>query len=139
MAARIRRDSEDLPEHHEINVTPMIDVMLVLLIIFMVTAPLATADVPVNLAAASAAPSTRPVKAVVLTLKADLSLILGGREVSRTALAAALEAKSGSDRTDPVYLLADRTVPYGEVMTTMGALKEAGYKVSLVTTAGPAG
>src|SRR6202158_41429 len=74
MAVHLRHAPDDLAESHEINVTPFIDVVLVLLIIFMVAAPLATVDVPVDLPASSAPPQQRPPKPVYLTLKADGSL-----------------------------------------------------------------
>ena len=117
----------------EINVTPLVDVMLVLLIIFMVAAPLATVDVPVNLPSASAEPAPRPDKPIFVTFKADRSLAVDDESVTRADLAAALDGATGSDRTQRVLLRADQALPYGEVMDLMNVLRNAGYtKVALV-------
>ena len=133
MGARLGDDGDDLTEMHNINVTPFIDVTLVLLIIFMVAAPLATVDVAVDLPSSTAKVQTRPDKPIYLTLQADLSLTLGDTPVPQGALAAALDAAAGGDKTQRVFLRADKTVPYGELMKAMDGLREAGYlKVALV-------
>jgi biopolymer transport protein ExbD len=133
MAIRLAKRDEDFAETHEINVTPFIDVMLVLLIIFMVAAPLATVDVPVNLPQASAEPAARPEKPIFVTFKADRSLAVDDDTVTRDNLATALDAVTGSDRTQRVLLRADQALPYGEVMAVMNLLRNAGYvKVALV-------
>src|SRR6476469_2230680 len=135
MAGSLKTRSEkgDLAESHEINVTPFIDVMLVLLIIFMVAAPLSTVDVPVDLPVASAKQVPRPDKPLFLTVKADLSLALGNDPVAPGAIAGALDAATKSDRQQRVFLRADKTVPYGELMRVMNLLRAAGYlKVALV-------
>jgi biopolymer transport protein ExbD len=133
MAVRLDHGGEDLAETHEINVTPFIDVILVLLIIFMVAAPLATVDVPIDLPVASAKPQPRPDKPIFLSVKADLSLALGEAPVAREALQAALDDASKADREQRVFLRGDKTVPYGEVMEVMNLLRTAGYlKVALV-------
>src|SRR5690606_7880922 len=133
MAARLRHTDDDLAENHEINVTPFIDVMLVLLIIFMVAAPLATVDVPVDLPSSTAARQPRPDKPVTLTVKQDLTLALGEVPVARDALASALDAAAGGDREQRVFLRADRKVDYGDLMQVMNALREAGYlKIALI-------
>ena len=126
-------DGEELAEAHDINVTPFIDVMLVLLIIFMVAAPLATVDVPVDLPAVAAQPQPRPDKPLFLTLAADGTLALGDTAVDRAGLAAALDAATGGDRGGAVFLRADKGVRYGDVMALLDLLREAGYhKVALV-------
>lgn len=133
MAAGFGDDGDEMTETHEINVTPFIDVTLVLLIIFMVAAPLATVDVAVDLPSSSAQVQKRPDKPIYLTLGTDLGLSLGETKVPRLALAAALDAASNGDRTQRVFLRADTTVPYGELMKTMDTLRDAGYlKVALV-------
>jgi biopolymer transport protein ExbD len=134
MASRIRESAGDeLEENHEINVTPFIDVMLVLLIIFMVAAPLATVDVNVDLPASTAAAAPRPDKPVYLTLKEDLSLALGNETVPRQAFAAVLDQQTGGDKETRIFLRADKMVGYGELMEVMNLLRAAGYlKIALV-------
>ncbi|HWP25304.1 MAG TPA: TonB system transport protein ExbD [Xanthobacteraceae bacterium] len=133
MSIRLAREDEQLDELHEINVTPFIDVILVLLIIFMIAAPLATVDVPVDLPAANVEPQQRPDKPVFLTVKSDLTLSVGEAPVAREALASALDAATGSNREERIFLRADRSVSYGDVMEVMNALRAAGYhKVALV-------
>jgi biopolymer transport protein ExbD len=133
MAVRLHHGEDDLVETHEINVTPFIDVMLVLLIIFMVAAPLATVDVPIELPTSTAVPQPRPDKPLFLTVKADLTLALGNDALAREALALALDEATGGNKEARVFLRADRTVDYGEVMAVMNELRAAGYlKVALV-------
>ena len=132
MAARLRHD-DDLVENHEINVTPFIDVMLVLLIIFMVAAPLATVDVSVNLPASTAQPQPRPEKPLFLTIKADHSLALGDDTVGKDDLGARLDRRSGGDKMQRIFLRADKTVDYDALMQTMNLLRAAGYlEIALV-------
>jgi biopolymer transport protein ExbD len=133
MAMRLDHGTDELTEVHDINVTPFIDVMLVLLIIFMVAAPLATVDIAVNLPSSNAQPQQRPSKPVYLTLKADLSLALGDNPVPRERLADALDAATNGDKEERIFLRADRSVPYGDVMRVMNELRAAHYlKVALV-------
>ncbi|MEA2778786.1 MAG: biopolymer transport protein ExbD [Rhodospirillaceae bacterium] len=133
MALRLRHDEDEFAESHEINVTPFIDVMLVLLIIFMVAAPLATVDVAVDLPGSTAKPQPRPDKPIFLTIKADRSLVLGDKPVARPGLAAALDQASDRNKELRVFLQADRAVDYGQLMEVMNALRAAGYlKVALV-------
>lgn len=134
MAGRIREtEGDDLELNHEINVTPFIDVMLVLLIIFMVAAPLATVDINVDLPASSATPAPRPDKPVYVTLKEDLSLSVGNDIVGRDMLSAALDGVSEQNKEARIFLRADKNVGYGELMQVMNLLRDAGYlKIALV-------
>lgn len=133
MSIRLDHGEDTLGVIHDINVTPFIDVILVLLIIFMIAAPLATVDVPVELPSSTVQRQPRPDQPIFLTVKADLGLALGDTPVSRDTLQSALDAVSKGDRTQRVYLRADKSVPYGELMNTMNALRTAGYlKVALV-------
>jgi len=133
LGGKVAGADDDLTEAHEINVTPFIDVMLVLLIIFMVAAPLATVDLGVELPASTATPPPRPDKPVFLTVKPDLSLAIGETIIPRTTLSSALEAATSGKKTDPVYLRADKSVPYGDLMEVMNLMRNAGYlKIALV-------
>ena len=133
MAIRLDHGTDELLEVHDINVTPFIDVVLVLLIIFMVAAPLATVDVPVDLPSSTAPPQQRPPKPVYITLKADGSLALGDNPVARDALADVLATATAGNKDERIFLRGDRAVPSGEVMGLMNDLRRAGYlKVALV-------
>jgi biopolymer transport protein ExbD len=133
MSVHLDHGDDSLAELHEINVTPFIDVMLVLLIIFMVAAPLATVDVAVNLPASTAEVQPRPDKPIFLTVKADLSLALGEAIIPRDALGGALSAVTKGEKGTTIFVRADRTVPYGEMMEVMNLMRKAGYlKVALV-------
>ncbi|WP_421997920.1 TonB system transport protein ExbD [Reyranella sp.] len=133
MSVKLDHGEDELTETHEINVTPFIDVMLVLLIIFMVAAPLATVDVPVELPSSTAERRPRPDTPLYLTLKSDLSFVLKDQPVSRQGLAGALDQATGGRKEERIFLRADKTVPYGELMQGMNLLRTAGYlKVALV-------
>jgi biopolymer transport protein ExbD len=133
MSVRLDHGEDILNEVHEINVTPFIDVILVLLIIFMVAAPLATVDIQVNLPASTAEPQPRPEKPLYLTVKSDLALTLGNDPVERGALAPTLDGLTKGEKETRIFLRADRTVPYGELMEVMNLLRAAGYlKIALV-------
>ncbi len=123
----------ELAELAEINVTPFIDVMLVLLIIFMVVSPLATVDLRIDLPAASAKSPPRPDKPIFLSLKPDRSLYLGEQPVALPTLGARLDQASGGRRDTPLFFQADRQARYEDVMAVMDALRAAGYlQVGLV-------
>jgi biopolymer transport protein ExbD len=133
MSVRLDHGEDELTEVHDINVTPFIDVMLVLLIIFMVAAPLATVDVPVDLPSSNAQQQQRPNKPVFVTIKADHTLAIGDDPVTPGTLAEALDAATGSNKDERIFLRSDRSVPYGDVMQVLDVLRGASYlKVALV-------
>ncbi|CAK9883996.1 MAG: Biopolymer transport protein ExbD [Candidatus Erwinia impunctatus] len=133
MAMRLNDDLDNDGEMHEINVTPFIDVMLVLLIIFMVAAPLATVDVRVNLPASTSAPQPRPEKPVYLSIKADKQLFIGNELVTRGTLVAALEKQTSGDKETTIFFQADKSVDYETLMQVMDLLRQQGYlKIGLM-------
>jgi biopolymer transport protein ExbD len=132
-------DEEEFAEAHEINVTPFIDVMLVLLIIFMVAAPLATVDLPVDLPSSTAAPTKKPDKPTYVSIKPDLALAIGETPVKRVDLVHALDTMPDASKDRFVFLRADRAVPYGELMDVLEILRAGGYaKIKLVALEGVA-
>ncbi|MEO6946037.1 MAG: TonB system transport protein ExbD [Nitrobacter sp.] len=135
MGAQLQQSSseDEMAQVSDINVTPFIDVILVLLIIFMIAAPLATVDIAVDLPASTATRQPRPDKPIFITLKADGSLAVGETPLSRGSLASSLDAVTTSDRTKRLFVRADKAIPYGEVMGLMNDLRGAGYlKIALV-------
>lgn len=134
MAGKPRKDDiDDMEENHEINVVPFIDIMLVLLIIFMVAAPLATVDINVDLPTANVTPQERPDEPLYVTVKEDLSISVGEDEVSHAELRETLDRATGGDRQARVFLRADRSIAYGDLMNVMNLLRMAGYlKIALV-------
>jgi len=140
MAGKVSQDGGDLDENSEINVTPFIDVMLVLLIIFMVAAPLATVDMKVDLPQSAAKPAPRDDKPVFVTLKADLALAIGNEETARETFADELKLLTEGNTETRVLLRADKAVDYGELMTVMNLIQNAGYtKIALVGLEGAPG
>jgi len=133
MAMRLNDDSVGDGEMHEINVTPFIDVMLVLLIIFMVAAPLATVDVRVNLPASTSAPQPRPEKPVYLSIKEDKQIYIGNDAVTKETLVNALTAQTSGKKDTTIFFQADKSVDYATLMEVMDQLREAGYlKIGLM-------
>jgi biopolymer transport protein ExbD len=124
---------DDIAEIGDINVTPFIDVVLVLLIIFMVAAPLSTVDVSVDLPVSNAEPQPRADRPLFLTLKNDLTLRLGDEAISRDGLQAALDRQTNNDHEKRIFLRADQATAYGELMKVMNLMRDAGYlKIALV-------
>ena len=120
----------------EINVTPLVDVMLVLLIIFMVTAPLLTAGVPVNLPDSRAKPLEQDQKPVEISIDASGKLFLDKQPMGEDGLSAALDRLAGRSEQPQVFLRADKAVGWDRVASVMGEINRAGLqKLSIVTEA----
>ena len=133
MAVRLDHGDDTLDEVHEINVTPFIDVMLVLLIIFMVAAPLATVNVPVELPVSRVQSQPPDQEPVFVTVQVDHTLSIGENSISPEALGPALNTATKGDKATRLFLRADKKVDYGALMEVMNALRDAGYqKVALV-------
>lgn len=133
MAMRMNENLDDNEEMHDINVTPFIDVMLVLLIIFMVAAPLATVDVKVNLPASSSEPQPRPEKPVYLSVKADREMFIGNEQVTKESIINALNTATDGKKDTTIFFRADKTVDYETLMEVMDILHKSGYlKIGLV-------
>jgi len=131
-------DDDDFAETHDINVTPFIDVILVLLIIFMVAAPLSTVDLPIDLPTSSATPQKKPDKPTYVSIKPDLTLAIGENAVKRTDLVNSLDAIADMSKDKYVFLRADKAVPYGELMGVMEILRSGGYsRIKLVALEAP--
>lgn len=133
-------DDEAIPIS-EINVTPLVDVMLVLLIVFMVAAPMMMVGVPVQLPRSAAPRVAQSAPPVVVTVARDRRVFLRQEEVAEADLAARLSALRAAEPGDaPVYVRGDRSVPYGDVMRVMGRVSQAGVgRVSLIAEADAGG
>ena len=129
-------DDEEFAEAHEINVTPFIDVILVLLIIFMVAAPLSTVDLPIDLPSSTATPQKKPDKPTYVSIKPDLSLAIGEKSVKRADLIATLDAAADSNPERLVFVRADRAVSYGDLMDVLELLRRGNYRMKLVALEG---
>jgi biopolymer transport protein ExbD len=139
MAFRLDDSDDDFDEQHEINVTPFIDVILVLLIIFMIAAPLSTVDIHVDLPVSTATAQSRPEKPVFVTIRKDATLAVGENSVSDSGVAAALDAVTHAGKETRLFLRADKSIAYDRLMEVMNLLRGAGYlKVALVGLEGPA-
>ena len=120
----------------EINVTPMVDVMLVLLVIFMVTAPLLTVGVPLDLPKIKAAAITEPKPPVILSLNRAGEVFIGDERIDPGALEGRLSGLAAEDPTRIVYVRGDQTISYAQLMDALGKVNRAGFaKVSLVAEA----
>ena len=111
----------------EINVTPFVDVMLVLLVIFMVTAPLLAVGVPVNIPESKARNITRPDKPLVISIQANGDVYLQETKIELASLVAKLRAITNNKRDTRVYVRGDRAVAYGRIMEVMGTISSAGF------------
>jgi biopolymer transport protein TolR len=132
-ASRARSHRRSARLVSEINVTPFVDVMLVLLVIFMVTAPLLTAGVDVDLPKTQAAQATGQDEPLVVSVNAQKKIYLQETELERDALIARLKAITANKPEQRIFVRGDRMLPYGDVMEVMGALSAAGFsKVALV-------
>jgi biopolymer transport protein ExbD len=130
MSVRLDHGEDSLDELHEINVTPFIDVMLVLLIIFMVAAPLITVDRTMSLAASGQKDAQpRQDKPIEVKVKPDLTVMVDDRPVPRDTLGRTLLDATHGDKDAQIVVTADKTTPYGEVLELMIQMREAGFKV----------
>jgi biopolymer transport protein TolR len=128
---RVRRRHAPIAE---INVTPFVDVMLVLLIIFMVAAPLLTVGVPIDLPETQAKPLEGDVEPVTVSVQADGRIFLQDKEVTAEQLVATLQAIAQNGLNERIFVRGDRQADYGMMMQVMGRLNAAGYKrIGLVT------
>jgi biopolymer transport protein TolR len=122
----------------EINVTPLVDVMLVLLIVFMVTAPLLTVGVPVDLPQTQAAPINEPKEPLVISINSEGKVYLQETAVEVDQLIPRLQAITNNNPTASIYVRGDRAVNYGRVLEVMGLVNSAGFsKVALVSEQAP--
>ena len=139
---RGRRRRSRLAPMSEINVTPFVDVMLVLLIVFMVAAPMLTVGVPIDLPKSRAKALTGEKEPVTISIKADGGVYLMNTQVEPETLAAKVKAIAAQGYEERIYVRADRNVDYGIVARVLGALSGAGFKRLALVTAGedaPAG
>ncbi|HHB81853.1 MAG TPA: protein TolR [Devosia sp.] len=131
---RRRRRARNAPMS-EINVTPMVDVMLVLLIVFMVAAPLLTVGVPIDLPETQAQNLATPAEPITLSVSSTGSVFIGDEEVSIEEAVARVGALVAENEEQRIYLRGDTSADYGAVMKVMGALSAAGHsKIGLVTS-----
>ena len=118
----------------DINVTPLVDVMLVLLIVFMVAAPMMTIGVPVNLPTASAKPLIEQKPPIVVSLDGTGKIFVDKSEVAAADLIARIRSEAAGEPERRIHVRGDKILPYGRVMEVMGLINDAGFtKVALVT------
>ena len=131
-----RRNSRRRSSHgaiSEINVTPLVDVMLVLLIVFMVAAPLMTVGVPIELPKITAKPMNQQTEPLTISVQADSKVYIQETEIPLEELAAKLQALAKNGNQEQLMIRADTALPYGAVLEVMGVLNAAGYtKIGLV-------
>lgn len=119
----------------DINVTPLVDVMLVLLIVFMVAAPLMTTGVPIELPKTQATQLNTPSEPITISVQADRKVFIDKTEIALGDLAAKLQALVKNGNEEQLMVRGDTNVPYGAIMEVMGVLNAAGYsKIGLVTS-----
>src|SRR5262252_10761029 len=120
----------------EINVTPLVDVMLVLLVVFMVAAPLLTVGVPVDLPQTQAPPITEPKEPLVITINGEGRIFIQETEVPTESLVPRLQAITANNSDAPLYVRGDKAINYGRVVEVMSLVSAAGFrKVSLIAEA----
>jgi biopolymer transport protein TolR len=118
----------------EINVTPLVDVMLVLLIIFMITAPLMMAQLPIELPKTSAADLGKPKQPLIVSMDKNSQYYINGKPLAAVDLPVQLETLANQDPDQTVYVRADKAIPYGQVMALLGEVGQSGfYKISLIS------
>jgi biopolymer transport protein TolR len=121
----------------EINVTPLVDVMLVLLIIFMVTAPMITSSVNVNLPNANAKPAPSDMKPITISVKTDGTVYLQNTQIELSNLVATLQQASQNNPDQRIFVRGDKDVPYGTMVQVMATITQGGFtKVSLLAEPG---
>jgi biopolymer transport protein TolR len=136
--ARVRGRRRRARVISEINVTPFVDVMLVLLIVFMVSAPLLTSGVPVDLPESQAKPLNLEKEPISITIDKDGKIFLKEQAIAFDDLVPKLTALAGSDLDERIYVRGDRTASYGTIMRVMGSLNGAGFKhIGLVALTEP--
>jgi biopolymer transport protein TolR len=124
----------------EINVTPLVDVMLVLLIVFMVTAPLITSAVSVNLPKANAAPAASDAKPIVITVNAQDQIFMNNSQIPLTNLVSTLQQISQNNTDQKVFVRGDKDVSYGDMLQVMATITQGGFtKVALLADRPQAG
>tara|TARA_R110000782_G_scaffold268689_1_gene365583 strand:- start:116371 stop:116793 length:423 start_codon:yes stop_codon:yes gene_type:complete len=139
MSIKLGTDGDEMDEINDINITPFIDVMLVLLIIFMIAAPLATVTVPLDLPVSTAQTPPDPDEPIFLSLQRDLKLSLNDQNIDRSAIGPELDRASKGNKQARILLRADKAVAYGDMMSLMDEMRAAGFlKVGLVTEDGTA-
>ena len=122
----------------EINVTPLVDVMLVLLIIFMVTAPLMTSGVPVDLPKANAQPINNDSEPLTVSINAEGKIFLQDQEVMVDDLVPKLQAIAKNNPERRIFVRGDKDIAYGKIMQIMGTITQGGFTKAALLASGPA-